>query len=207
MHLFAHWFDDNAEISTFLETIDAAKGNPAQRAAMRFSYTKSKELTTRALKRSAQGLGDESIDEPLPPEHQRDLLARANTLYRWGVIDSRQICCDMQLAKIRREFQNCQPSMLQGGKVRTLAQSQRQAAPKCSLVTLACVADGNGRTDPCQHCWMNESSMCCNRCKVCVCAVCACQQCVYLEEIGLEHCGCCRGCCPNSHKASPPGAS
>ena len=130
MHLFAHWLDDNAEISTFLETRDAAKGNPAQRAAMRFSYAKSKELTTRALKRSAQGLGDESIDEPLPPEHQRDLLARANTLYRWGVIDSRQICCDMQLAKIRREFQNFQPSMLQVGKVRTLAQSQRQAAPK-----------------------------------------------------------------------------
>ena len=130
MNLMAHWFGDPNEVSTYLQTIEKAKDNPAQRAALLFVSAKSQELSRISLKRCAQGLSDEALDEPLPPDHQRDILARAQAFYRWGIVGSRRLCCDSQLAKIRREFQQLQPSMAQVGKVRTLAQSQRHDAPK-----------------------------------------------------------------------------
>ena len=107
-----------------------AKDDPAQRAASRFVHDQSKELALRAIKRSAQGLGDEALDDPLPSELQRDLHTNANKLYRWGTTDSRRVCCDAQLAKIRRELQQFLPSLLQIGKIRSLALAQRVTAPK-----------------------------------------------------------------------------
>ena len=67
VNLMAHWFTEKEEITTLLESIDASKGNLAQRAALRYVSAKSIELSSRALKRSVQGLGEEALDEPLPP--------------------------------------------------------------------------------------------------------------------------------------------
>ena len=73
----AHWFTEKDEVTAFCETIDEAKGNLAQRAALGFVSAKCIKISARALKRSVQGLGEEALDEPLPPDQQRDVHARA----------------------------------------------------------------------------------------------------------------------------------
>ena len=49
MNLMAHWFGDPSEVSTYLQTIEKAKDNPAQRAALRFVSAKSQELSRISL--------------------------------------------------------------------------------------------------------------------------------------------------------------
>ena len=61
-------------------------------------------VNDRALKRLAEGLTEEQIDEPLAPEVQRDLIKVAADYYHWGNIDARRIMSDRQMARVRREF-------------------------------------------------------------------------------------------------------
>ena len=84
----------------------------------------------RALKRLSEGLAEEQLDEPLPPELQRDMIKVAADYYHWGTIDARRIMSDRQMARIRREFQSWQPTLTALGKVKTLAVSQKVGITK-----------------------------------------------------------------------------
>ena len=121
---FANWFDEAKDIKDFIASTPQREST-GEKAKLKHCWARAKELETRQIKRSAQGLADEPLDDPLPAEQQRDLCASAISKYKWECIDPRTIAADHLFAKIRREFVAWQPSMIELAKVRSLADAQR----------------------------------------------------------------------------------
>ena len=128
---FAYWFDNiNSEVGPFLESVAEVKEDLSQKPCLKFCATKAVELTKAQIARSAQGMQDQPLDEPLPAEQHRSIINTAVVLYRWNGLDSRCYVCDSQLAKFRREFVAWQPSMVSLAKLRSLAMSQKNPTAK-----------------------------------------------------------------------------
>ena len=128
---FAMWFDDiNTGVQPFLESVAEVKEDMSQKPCVKFCAIKAVELTKAQVARSAQGMQDMPLDEPLPAEQHRSIINIAVVLYRWMNLDSRCYVCDSQLAKFRREFIAWQPSTVSLAKLRPLAMSQRNPTAK-----------------------------------------------------------------------------
>jgi hypothetical protein len=128
---FAMWFDDiNSGVAPFLESVAEVKDDLSQKPCLKFCAIKAVELTKAQVIRSAQGMQDQPLDEPLPAEQHRSIINTAVVRYRWNNLDSRSYVCDSQLAKFRREFAAWQPSMASLAKLRSLAMSQRNPTAK-----------------------------------------------------------------------------
>ena len=133
--LLAHWFEEQAEIKTFCESVDSAKGDVSQLAGVKLVIEKAKELTKAAVARAAQGMQDTPLDEPLPAEQHRNMVQVACALYRWmspagSAIDARTVVCDAQIARFRRELTVWHPQMIQFSKLRTLGQATKAPTAK-----------------------------------------------------------------------------
>jgi hypothetical protein len=128
--IFAHWFEDNAEVKDWCNSIVATKDDPRARATVKFCMEKAKTLSNLAIAKAAAGIQEHPIDEPLPSDQHRNMMSVATALYRWISVDPRTICCDSQMGKFKREFTVWQPSMINFAKLKTLAQSRTTVPPK-----------------------------------------------------------------------------
>ena len=123
--LFATWVDEVAEVTSILP--EDLRQNPAAKSKLKQAWKRAQLVNERVLKRLSEGLSEEQIDEPLAHEVQRDMIKVAAEYYHWGIIDARRIMSDRQMARVRREFQNWQPTLLSLTKVKTLSVSQKAA--------------------------------------------------------------------------------
>ena len=83
----------------------------------------------RGLKRAAEGLSDEALDEPLQPDVQKALEKVFAETYRWQ-LPAANMPSDSLLGRGKREFERRQPSMLAVGRAKSLAASQRSTPVK-----------------------------------------------------------------------------
>ena len=128
--IFAHWFEDNAEVKDWCQSVGATKDDPRARATIKFCMDKAKTLSNVAIAKAAAGIQEQPIDESLPSDQHRNMMTVATTLYRWISLDPRTVCCDSQMGKFKREFTVWQPGMISFSKLKTLAQSRTTVPPK-----------------------------------------------------------------------------
>ena len=115
----AMWFDDiSTGAGPFLQSVTEVKDDMSQKPSVKFCAITAAELTRAQVTRSAQGMHDTPLDEPLPAEQQRSIINIAVALYRGMNLDSRCYVCESQLAKFRKEFIAWQPSMVALAKFR-----------------------------------------------------------------------------------------
>ena len=127
--LFANWFDEPAEVATLVQAT-TQKDETVEVAKLKLCWRKASAATEHAVKRSAEGLPEEGLDDPLPVPMQKDIVSAWQKYYHWSRLDPRKVCMDGQFGRFRREFLNCQPSMFAVSRVRSLAQSQKSPVAK-----------------------------------------------------------------------------
>ena len=127
--LFANWVDAGAGIKTLVNATNQ-RDKAVEVAKLKQCWKKAVAANDRNIKRAAEGLPEESLDEPLPvPQHQ-DVLKAWQGFYKWPRVDSRRVCMDTQFCMFRREFLSFQPSMFSISRVKTLAQAQKSPTEK-----------------------------------------------------------------------------
>ena len=126
--LFATWVDKIEEVTSVLP--ENLRGNPASKSKLKQAWKRAVSSNEKAIKRLSEGFSEEAVDEPLPPDVQRDIVKTAADHYRWGKIDSRRILADRGFAKIRKEFQGWQPSNYPLSKAKSLYEDKKDAPSK-----------------------------------------------------------------------------
>ena len=128
---FANWVDSRAEITTAIHDKTAKKGDAADLAKLKQAWREADAHITRGVKRTAEGLDAEGIDEPLQDEIFKAIVKSFRTFYNWSDnIDARRIGCDSLHGRFRREFERRQPGMFPFLKAKSLAKSQREGQVK-----------------------------------------------------------------------------
>jgi len=127
---FANWAEDAAAVQVAFLANTAFKDDPGQKARLRMAWRSAEAIVAKKLKRCAEGLADEAVDDPLDQGTQSTLEVAHRKAYGWPVLDPTQMGSDNLLGRIHREFIKLTPTMLALSRVRSLAQSQSGTAPK-----------------------------------------------------------------------------
>ena len=127
---FANWPKDSsvAVVTALLASSETLKVDDAAQALLIMAHRKAEACIARTIKRTAEGLDAEHLDEPLESEAQRGMLATYKLVYRVFRIDPRDVCIDTQLARFRREFERRSQTLFEIAKAKPLASTQ-SAAP------------------------------------------------------------------------------
>ena len=122
IELCSDWFNAPTEITELVN--DSAVEQPirkAQSAMLKGVVRQLQAKVARATKRLAEGLSAEHEDEALGAEHHKDMMTTAQTFWKWPRFDARSVCGDNQMAKMRRDYQSHQPTLLILMKLKTAA--------------------------------------------------------------------------------------
>ena len=121
MKVFANWVDDRNELKTaVLDQVQGLTTGRAQLGALKQAWREAEGIVARGLKRAAEGLSDEALDEPLQPDAQKALEKVFAETYRWQLPAS-SMPSDSLLGRGKRDFERRQPSMLAVGRAKSLA--------------------------------------------------------------------------------------
>jgi len=132
---FANWVDRKEDLqSAVLDDVPSFRSNRAALAALKQSWREVDAIVARGVKRSAEGLTEEAIDDPLPDTTQRSVETAFTNLYRWE-LEPRDTPCDSLLGRCKRESDRWCPTMFSASMVRSLAYSRRTAGAKKHRVT------------------------------------------------------------------------
>jgi len=126
---FANWVKDREEVTTKILMKTDHKDDEPQAARLKMAWRQAEAATDRALKRSAEGLDNEPIDDPLPEGDQRALEDVWRRAYGWPALIGERMGCDSLLGRAHREFRKCAPTMFPVSKVRTIATSRMAVPP------------------------------------------------------------------------------
>ena len=134
MGTFGDWVDEIKQITDAVAQMKS-KDVPGEAPRLKACFRKVQAIQARRIKREADGLNPGELDEPLAPEVYRDVLATACTYYRWRRFHLSDIAADGTFAKWRREFQAWQPSQYAIAKVKSAAETRKQADHKRKRLT------------------------------------------------------------------------
>jgi hypothetical protein len=159
---FANWVDERSDIDKYVvQCVPSQKTSRSQIAAVKQAWREAEGIVSRGLKRSAEGLSEEALDEPLHSDLQRSLEATFEAYYKF-TIEPRRFGYDALLGRFRREFDRRQPSALALTRARSLADSQRtNIVKRRQLAFDVQVEFGNSYGDEASD--MNRSSSQCLR--------------------------------------------
>jgi len=122
----ASYCDSRDQVETkILSKVQACKDDDSQLARVKMAWRQADAIAERALKRTADGLEDEAVDDPLPDGVQKSIEDAWDKAYSWGKLKAQQRGCDSLLARIFREFKKGSPTLFAVSKVRSLAYSQK----------------------------------------------------------------------------------
>jgi hypothetical protein len=128
---FANWVDSRAEIASKIHDKTPKKDDAADLSRLKQAWREADASITRGVKRTAEGLDAEGIDDPLQEQVFKAIIKSFRTFYSWpDNIDSRRIGCDSLHGRFRREFERRQPGMFPFLKAKSLAKSQRDGQVK-----------------------------------------------------------------------------
>ena len=123
---FANWVDSRAEIASKIHDKTPKKDDAADLSRLKQAWREADASITRGVKRTAEGLDAEGIDDPLQEQVFKAIIKSFRTFYNWpDNIDSRRIGCDSLHGRFRREFERRQPGMFPFLKARSFAKSER----------------------------------------------------------------------------------
>ena len=97
---------------------------------MRSAINKARSMVARANDRAAEGLNDDSPDEPLRAEDQQELEERHNKMYSINAIDSDIYGSDLLLGRWKREFSRSAPAPFDIGRFKTRAEARGEKSKK-----------------------------------------------------------------------------
>ena len=129
---FANWVDSKSEIKDAIhKNIPTMKDNHSDLSKTKMAWREAEAQISRGVKRSAEGLDNEALDDPLQIEVFRSIKTTFKSCYNWtDSFDSRRIGCDSLHGRFRREFERKQPTMFTILKARSLAKSQKEGQVK-----------------------------------------------------------------------------
>jgi hypothetical protein len=127
--------DTKTELPDAILNQSLQKDSVSQLAKLKQAWREAEAHTSRGVRRSAEGLADEAIDEPLQAEVLESMLRTFGTYYNWPKISSDKMGCDSLTSRFRREFDRRQPSMFALARGRSLAATSRSAPVKRSRVS------------------------------------------------------------------------
>jgi len=123
MDIFAASVDDRAQIqAAILDKVTAHKDPIAQLACLKTAWREADAWQTRRITRKAEGLSEETLEEPVSPELSKDVINTFKT-----ILDPRRTPSVLLFRRIHREFERRQPPMYPVSRVRTLAFVQHRA--------------------------------------------------------------------------------
>jgi hypothetical protein len=112
-------------------SIASRKTNAADLAKVRQAWRQADASIARGVKRCAEGLDNEALDDPLQEEVFKAITKTFRQFYNWpGSFDSRRIGCDALHGRFRREFERRQPGMYTILKAKPSAKRQREGQVK-----------------------------------------------------------------------------
>ena len=124
---FANWVDTKAEIGDAFLKNSPLKGNLAEQANLKMAWREAEGLVTRGIKRAADGLDNEALDDPLQEGVFKTVTQAFKTQYNWqDNLDSRRVGNDSLHGRFRREFERKQPSMYSFLKAKPLSMSTKE---------------------------------------------------------------------------------
>ena len=133
--IFANWCDSRSEVNERILRHTALRDNLGQLARLKQAWREADAQVARGVRRSAEGLPDVAIDEPLGAEAQLQITEAFLKFYSWPRLDARRMGSDALLGRFRREFDRRQPSMYHIPRARSLTASQRSAPIKRSRLS------------------------------------------------------------------------
>ena len=129
MKLFANFVDQAAEIKSEIMDKTTLGGNRSALSALKQSWRECEAIVARGIKRGAEGLQEEAIDDPLAAHVQDSIERTFNAYYHWTLSASRR-ASDNTLGRFRREFEQCTPTVSAALKIKSLAQASKGADSK-----------------------------------------------------------------------------
>ena len=121
--MLGNWIDEKDSLMDIVIS-KCAKDNRQAFASLKGAMSEARATADRKVKRAADGLNDEDIDEPLPDALQMQIESAFLQKYDWK-LKPQERCADAQLARFRREFDRKLPGMWSLSKTRLLSQTQR----------------------------------------------------------------------------------
>ena len=131
MKCFANWVDTKAELErTILANVDSVKTNRGQLANLKQAWREAEGMVASRLKRASEGLNEETIEEPLQWEVQKNVEKVFSSSYGGWLLAVEEMGADAILARFSREFGKKQPSMYTIMRAKSIAHSQRSVPTK-----------------------------------------------------------------------------
>jgi hypothetical protein len=144
---FHNWVDDATMIKGEILAKTSEKDSVAQLAYLKQAWRAAEAKNTKALKRAGEGLSIEAMDDPLPDSSQRNIEAVFLKFYNWPSLDVEVMGCDSVLARIRREFEARQPSLIPFQKVRSVSEAVATTGAKRARLSDFAVVQFEGMDD------------------------------------------------------------
>ena len=116
---FANCVDSRSEVKATLLDKTPLKDSVGQLAALKQAWREADGIASIQLKRSAEGLSEETIDEPLPHELHKSVMSVFRLYYRFD-LKVEKIGTDSLIGRFKREFDKRQPTMYAFLKAKSL---------------------------------------------------------------------------------------
>ena len=127
---FANWVEHKGEIqSTFLDGVPACRASREQLAILRQCWAEAVQLVKNEDESGRKRQLEEVSEDPLPVHDQRSLEKVFSQTYNWALEPTLR-GSDALLGRVHREFRNWTPTMLDVGRVRSMAHFTKTATQK-----------------------------------------------------------------------------
>ena len=122
-----NWVDKTADLAPkILDKLPQdVKGDDqwvqAQTSRLRLAWRQADAITSRGIKRMAEGISEEPMDDPLDDAVHKDAIAKFKKAYGWVDLPTEIMGSDSLLGRIFREFKKKAHTLLPLSKVKSLA--------------------------------------------------------------------------------------
>ena len=123
---FANWVDKKEDVKSAFFDECPQKTVTEVLAAIKQSWREAEAMVARGVKRTADGISEEHIDDPLPEHVQTSCIKCFGDFYKWN-LTSKLMGSDSLLGRCKRESDRWAPSNYPLERVRNLAQQSRHS--------------------------------------------------------------------------------
>ena len=118
---FANWVDKREDLFKHFVEPSTVKDDLSQLPRLKMAWRQAEAIYAARLDRTAKGLQEEVVDEPLDDTTQQNIEDAFKNFYHWKDFEPEEIGADTILARFFREFNKWKPSMFALSKIKTVA--------------------------------------------------------------------------------------
>ena len=132
---FANWVDEKNQLKeSIFDQIAEVKNDRCALSALKQAWREAESVVARGVKRQAEGIPDEAVDDPLPDPMRDNLIKTFTMHYKWDLEPHRR-GSESLLGRLKREADAYKPPLLPISRVKSLAHSNRSADSKRHRLT------------------------------------------------------------------------